>query len=97
MDATECDTQPIPVIRDDWSDEHASAMAESFAPVTDRPRAPAPVGGADRTGTDRTTPDRTGTAGGRSRRTGERRDIVDETDDRDGHVIYVDPYAWDRD
>jgi hypothetical protein len=43
-------------------------------------------------GADRTTPDR-----GRSRRAAERRDIVDETDDRDGHVIYVDPYAWDRD
>ncbi|MDF5751330.1 DUF6350 family protein [Spongiactinospora sp. TRM90649] len=26
-----------------------------------------------------------------------RRDIVDESDDRGGHVIYVDPYAWDRD
>ncbi len=89
MDATECDTQPIPVIRDDWSDEHASAMAESFAPVTDRPRAPTPVGDADRT-TGRTRAGRTGTVAGR-------RDIVDETDDRDGHVIYVDPYAWDRD
>ncbi|MBB4706034.1 cell division protein PerM [Sphaerisporangium siamense] len=27
----------------------------------------------------------------------QRRDIVDESDDRGGHVIYVDPYAWDRD
>ncbi|MFI0417832.1 DUF6350 family protein [Spongiactinospora sp. 9N601] len=26
-----------------------------------------------------------------------RKDIVDESDDRGGHVIYVDPYAWDRD
>ncbi|WP_240506598.1 DUF6350 family protein [Thermoactinospora rubra] len=60
LDATEADTQPIPVIRDDWMDEHASAAAEVRA---------------------------------QSRR----RDIVDETDDRGGHVIYMDPYAWDRD
>ncbi|MFI6811546.1 DUF6350 family protein [Nonomuraea sp. NPDC050328] len=60
MDATEADTQPIPVIRDDWMDEHASAAAEVAAQST-------------------------------------RRDIVDETDDRGGHVIYMDPYAWDRD
>ncbi|NUT42934.1 MAG: hypothetical protein HOV86_23405 [Thermoactinospora sp.] len=60
MDATEADTQAIPVIRDDWMDEHASAAAEVQA---------------------------------QSRR----RDIVDETDDRGGHVIYMDPYAWDKD
>ncbi|MFC7645132.1 DUF6350 family protein [Streptosporangium lutulentum] len=68
MDATECDTQPIPVIRDDWQDEHASAAAES-PPKTSRPEPPRPP----------------------------RRDIVDESDDKGGHVIYVDPYAWDRD
>jgi hypothetical protein len=71
LDAADCDTQPIPVIRDDWTDEHASAAAESFAQVSapgKRDPGPAP-----------------------------RRDIVDETDDRGGHVIYVDPYAWDRD
>ncbi|GAA3136159.1 hypothetical protein GCM10010466_28680 [Planomonospora alba] len=66
LDATECDTQPIPVIRDDWQDEHASAAAEKPARRPEPPRPP-------------------------------RRDIVDETDDRGGHVIYVDPYAWDRD
>jgi hypothetical protein len=69
MDATEADTQPIPVIRDDWIDEHASAEAA----LHDRP--------GDRSGPARPP----------------RRDIVDETDDRGGHVIYVDPYAWDRD
>ncbi|WP_113705003.1 DUF6350 family protein [Nonomuraea lactucae] len=71
MDATEADTQPIPVIRDDWQDEHASAEAETRAQARSRPVAEG-----------RGTP---------------RRDIVDESDDRGGHVIYVDPYAWDRD
>ncbi|MEV0146667.1 MULTISPECIES: DUF6350 family protein [unclassified Nonomuraea] len=71
LDATEADTQPIPVIRDDWTDEHASAEAETRAQA--RPH--------------------TGTGHGRLRRT----DIVDVSDDRGGHVIYVDPYAWDRD
>lgn len=71
MDATEADTQPIPVIRDDWQDEHASAAAETLAQA--RPR-PSPEG-----------PPRS------------RKDIVDESDDKGGHVIYVDPYAWDRD
>ncbi|MGW3362776.1 cell division protein PerM [Streptosporangium canum] len=68
LDATECDTQPIPVIRDDWEDEHASAAAENPPKTRDRepPRPP-------------------------------RRDIVDESDDKGGHVIYLDPYAWDRD
>jgi hypothetical protein len=68
LDATECDTQPIPVIRDDWQDEHASAAVES-PPKAHRPEPPRPP----------------------------RRDIVDESDDKGGHVIYVDPYAWDRD
>ncbi|GAA2885015.1 hypothetical protein GCM10010517_48590 [Streptosporangium fragile] len=68
LDATECDTQPIPVIRDDWEDEHASAAAEN-PPKPRRPEPPRPP----------------------------RRDIVDETDDKGGHVIYLDPYAWDRD
>ncbi|RJL23643.1 DUF6350 family protein [Bailinhaonella thermotolerans] len=49
MDATEADTQPIPVVRVD--------------PPQTRPRS----------------------------------DIVDESDDRGGHRIYLDPYAWDRD
>ncbi|WP_157252404.1 DUF6350 family protein [Nonomuraea typhae] len=67
MDATESDTQPIPVIRDDWQDEHASAAAgPDTAPHVRPPRPP-------------------------------RKDIVDESDDRGGHVIYIDPYAWDRD
>ncbi|TDD06427.1 hypothetical protein E1292_15055 [Nonomuraea deserti] len=73
MDATEADTQEIPVIRDDWQDEHASAAAETLA--QSRSRAPEP-------GPDARPP---------------RKDIVDESDDRGGHVIYVDPYAWDRD
>ncbi|MEV4578687.1 DUF6350 family protein [Nonomuraea jabiensis] len=70
MDATEADTQEIPVIRDDWQDEHASAEAETLAQA--RPRLAEP---------DRPP----------------RKDIVDESDDRGGHVIYLDPYAWDRD
>ncbi|MEO3886086.1 DUF6350 family protein [Nonomuraea sp. B5E05] len=73
MDATEADTQEIPVIRDDWQDEHASAAAETLA--QSRSRVPEP-------GPDTRPP---------------RKDIVDESDDRGGHVIYVDPYAWDRD
>ncbi|MFI6293238.1 DUF6350 family protein [Nonomuraea sp. NPDC050790] len=68
MDATEADTQEIPVIRDDWQDEHASAAGPDTAPHV------------------RYAPERP-----------PRRDIVDESDDRGGHVIYVDPYAWDRD
>ncbi|MEZ7129105.1 DUF6350 family protein [Nonomuraea sp. AD125B] len=74
MDATEADTQEIPVIRDDWQDEHATAEAETLAQA--RPRLPEP-----------------GPEGSRP----VRKDIVDESDDRGGHVIYVDPYAWDRD
>ncbi|MFI7417640.1 DUF6350 family protein [Nonomuraea sp. NPDC049684] len=74
MDATEADTQEIPVIRDDWQDEHASAEAETLAQA--RPRPAEPSGGPARP---------------------PRKDIVDESDDRGGHVIYVDPYAWDRD
>ncbi|MGI5284072.1 DUF6350 family protein [Nonomuraea polychroma] len=70
MDATEADTQEIPVIRDDWQDEHASAAAETQAQA--RPPRPA----------EARPP---------------RKDIVDESDDRGGHVIYLDPYAWDKD
>ncbi|MDP4506496.1 cell division protein PerM [Nonomuraea turcica] len=69
MDATEADTQEIPVIRDDWQDEHASAAEETLAQA--RPRV-----------TETRPP---------------RNDIVDESDDRGGHVIYLDPYAWDKD
>ncbi|WP_327585641.1 DUF6350 family protein [Nonomuraea sp. NBC_00507] len=69
MDATEADTQEIPVIRDDWQDEHASAAEETLAQA--RPRVV------------ETRPPRN--------------DIVDESDDRGGHVIYLDPYAWDKD
>ncbi|TMR98082.1 DUF6350 family protein [Nonomuraea basaltis] len=72
MDATEADTQEIPVIRDDWQDEHASAEAETLAQSRPRPPEPGPARPP-------------------------RKDIVDESDDRGGHVIYVDPYAWDRD
>ncbi|MEV4562459.1 DUF6350 family protein [Nonomuraea sp. NPDC049421] len=74
LDATEADTQEIPVIRDDWQDEHASAEAETLAQA--RPRLAEPEPAAARP---------------------PRKDIVDESDDRGGHVIYVDPYAWDRD
>ncbi|MFG1707204.1 DUF6350 family protein [Nonomuraea sp. M3C6] len=73
MDATEADTQEIPVIRDDWQDEHASAEAETLAQARSRPPEPEPAARPPR------------------------KDIVDESDDRGGHVIYVDPYAWDRD
>ncbi|MDH2423891.1 DUF6350 family protein [Sphaerisporangium sp. TRM90804] len=81
MDATEADTQPIPVVRADWSDEHASAV-ETFDPAP----------GPRRAAASRAAAGRAGAPGA-----GTRRDIVDETDDRGGHVIYVDPYAWDRD
>ncbi|SEG99572.1 hypothetical protein SAMN05444920_113168 [Nonomuraea solani] len=73
MDATEADTQEIPVIRDDWQDEHASAEAETLAQARPRLAEPDPSPRPPR------------------------KDIVDESDDRGGHVIYVDPYAWDRD
>ncbi len=65
MDATEADTMPIPVIRDDWPDEHPEPTP--FTRKRSEPVRP------------------------------NRDDIIDETDDRGGHVIYVDPYAWDRD
>ncbi|MFG1698161.1 DUF6350 family protein [Nonomuraea sp. NPDC049309] len=74
LDATEADTQEIPVIRDDWQDEHASAEAETLAQARPRPAGPDPSGPRP-----------------------PRKDIVDESDDKGGHVIYVDPYAWDRD
>ncbi|MGA5756741.1 DUF6350 family protein [Nonomuraea bangladeshensis] len=74
MDATEADTQEIPVIRDDWQDEHATAEAETLAQARPRLQEPGPEGSRPA-----------------------RKDIVDESDDRGGHVIYVDPYAWDRD
>ncbi|MCT9928707.1 DUF6350 family protein [Planotetraspora sp. A-T 1434] len=85
LDATEADTQPIPVIKDDWTDEHAAATAETFDDIRSRrpdsPKSPSRSSRPPRPG----GPDRP------------RRDIVDESDDRGGHVIYVDPYAWDRD
>lgn len=80
LDATEADTQPIPVVRDDWVDEHASAAEALSEPREPRKRA-APA--------RRTAPAEPPRE--------PRRDIVDESDDRGGHVIYVDPYAWDRD
>ncbi|WP_093171687.1 DUF6350 family protein [Sinosporangium album] len=73
MDATECETQPIPVIRADWTDEHDAATHETLAQR--RPEEPA-----------KPDPPRP-----------PRRDIVDESDDKGGKVIYLDPYAWDRD
>ncbi|GII75581.1 hypothetical protein Sru01_05630 [Sphaerisporangium rufum] len=82
MDAAEDDTRPIPVIRADWADEHT--LAEGAG---DPGRPPRP--GVARPGAAR--PAKARPAGP------PRRDIVDETDDRGGHVIYVDPYAWDRD
>ncbi|MBP2704778.1 hypothetical protein JOL79_13240 [Microbispora sp. RL4-1S] len=80
LDATEADTQPIPVVRDDWTDEHAAATARTFDDVTGTSRERGRPGG--RPARDNPPP---------------RKDIVDETDDRGGHVIYVDPYAFDRD
>ncbi|GGK77115.1 hypothetical protein Sme01_42890 [Sphaerisporangium melleum] len=140
MDATEDDTQPIPVIRADWADEHASAGVETFGPppkagkggITARRGRAGGMGAAGKgvstpkntknTKNVKNTKDPRGTegaegaagakaakdaedtaAGARRVRPGRdaprppRRDIVDESDDRGGHVIYVDPYAWDRD
>ncbi|WP_256863003.1 hypothetical protein [Microbispora sp. GKU 823] len=90
LDATEADTQPIPVIRDDWTDEHAAAAAETFDDM-----------GARRAGGTPKIPDIPRKPAAKRRAPSPppkpRTDIVDETDDRGGHVIYVDPYAWDRD
>ncbi|MGW4643114.1 cell division protein PerM [Sphaerisporangium sp. NPDC004334] len=107
MDATEADTQPIPVIRADWADEHASAAVETFDPApVDGPSAKAPRAGKGPAGRRPTGKGLAGTgaAAGAGRGTARReeprpprRDIVDESDDRGGHIIYVDPYAWDRD
>jgi hypothetical protein len=102
MDATEADTQPIPVIRADWADEHASAAAETFEPVPGKgPAGKGPVTGKGPAGKG---PSGTRPAPGKGRADVKReeprpprRDIVDESDDRGGHIIYVDPYAWDRD
>ncbi len=102
MDATEADTQPIPVIRADWADEHASAAAETFEPVPGK--TPAGKGPATGKGPAKKGPAGTRPAAAKGRADGKReeprpprRDIVDESDDRGGHIIYVDPYAWDRD
>jgi hypothetical protein len=86
LDATESDTQPIPVIRDDWTDEHAAATAQTFDGAGDKP--PTPSKAVKPASPARVRPEQARPA---------RTDIVDETDDRGGHVIYVDPYAWDRD
>ncbi|WP_424529136.1 DUF6350 family protein [Sphaerisporangium viridialbum] len=102
MDATEADTQPIPVIRADWADEHASAAAETFEPAPGKtPAGKGPVTGK---GPAKKGPAGTRPAAAKGRADGKReeprpprRDIVDESDDRGGHIIYVDPYAWDRD
>jgi len=85
LDATECDTQPIPVVRDDWVDEHASAGTFSDVPAP-APRKPRRLPKLRRPAAKTPEP-----------APPPRRDIVDETDDRGGHVIYMDPYAWDRD
>ncbi|WP_214408875.1 cell division protein PerM [Sphaerisporangium fuscum] len=92
MDATEAVTQPIPAIRADWADEHASAVGDTIA--DSGPKAPRKAPGGKRTAAGAK-----GRAGGGRREEPRppRRDIVDETDDRGGHVIYLDPYAWDRD
>ncbi|MEU8269101.1 DUF6350 family protein [Sphaerisporangium sp. NPDC049002] len=102
MDATEADTQPIPVIRADWADEHASAAAETFEPVPGK--TPAGKGLVTGKGPAKKGPAGTRPAAAKGRADGKReeprpprRDIVDESDDRGGHIIYVDPYAWDRD
>ncbi|MEV5413971.1 DUF6350 family protein [Thermopolyspora sp. NPDC052614] len=95
LDATECDTQPIPVIRDDWADEHASAAAGTFSDVGTPVKKMArrlprsllkkgPEKGPEK-------------AAGKGAEPPPRPDIIDENDDRGGHVIYMDPYAWDRD
>ncbi|WP_417765081.1 DUF6350 family protein [Sphaerisporangium dianthi] len=101
MDATEADTQPIPVIRADWSDEHASAAAEPFDPVlSGGPAAKAPRSGKGATGGGGPGAGAAASKARGARREEPRpprRDIVDESDDRGGHIIYVDPYAWDRD
>ncbi|WP_248965505.1 cell division protein PerM [Sphaerisporangium perillae] len=97
MDATEADTQPIPVIRADWTDEHASAAVESLEPPPAKGlRTGKAPGGKSQAGA--------GAAAGKDRAAAKReeprpprRDIVDESDDRGGHIIYLDPYAWDRD
>ena len=88
LDATECDTQPIPVVRDDWTDEHASAgtFSDVPAPAARRPRR------LPRLRRPAAKPAEPAEPAPRPRR-----DIVDETDDRGGHVIYMDPYAFDRD
>ncbi|MEV7967250.1 DUF6350 family protein [Sphaerisporangium sp. NPDC088356] len=102
MDATEADTQPIPVIRADWADEHASAAAETFEPIPGK--APAGKGLVTGKGPAKKGPPGTRPAAAKGKADGKReeprpprRDIVDESDDRGGHIIYVDPYAWDRD
>jgi hypothetical protein len=99
MEATEADTQPIPVIRADWTDEHASA-AETLEPV----KGLAGKGLLSGKGPTGKGPAGTRPAAGKGRAVVKReeprpprRDIVDESDDRGGHIIYVDPYAWDRD
>ncbi|MFC4590547.1 cell division protein PerM [Sphaerisporangium corydalis] len=113
MEATEADTRPIPVIRADWADEHASAAAEAAEPGAAKGRpGKGPATGRGLAGKGLADKDkskdkgRPGTrpAAGKGRADPKReeprpprRDIVDESDDRGGHIIYVDPYAWDRD
>lgn len=89
LDATECDTQPIPVVRDDWTDEHDSAGTfADVAPVAPAEKPPRRIPRALRRRPVEKAPEAAPAP---------RRDIVDENDDRGGHVIYMDPYAWDRD
>ncbi|WP_055482882.1 cell division protein PerM [Sphaerimonospora mesophila] len=114
LDATEADTQPIPVIKDDWPDEHAAAAAATFGRRRDNrkdgrkdsQRDGRKDGRKNDRKDDRRDDRRDGRRDGRKDdpradreddREHDRKGIVDESDDRGGHVIYMDPYAWDRD
>ncbi|WP_229789056.1 cell division protein PerM [Thermopolyspora flexuosa] len=90
LDATECETQPLPKRRAGRADEDAAAGAFGDVTPADGPaRRPRRLPGIPRR--------RRAEKAEPAPRPTPRRDIVDETDDRGGHVIYMDPYAWDRD
>jgi len=90
LDAAECETQPLPKRRAGRADEDAAAGAFGDVTPADGPaRRPRRLPGIPRRRrVEKAEP---------APRPTPRRDIVDETDDRGGHVIYMDPYAWDRD